>query len=210
MSDPGRLEIQAATLNLTLPGAHTTLNVARKGTGQTDAYQRLETVKRALDSSSRSPRWFEDEDVRAGDWVQFDVPVTYAVIDSGAGRQLFFAQTRNPVRPLTLLLYGSELNLLASDLPEHRADALASTVDNLSTVIRGLADSPESSLIGACDGWLRRGVLEVLNRLDGPLVAGAHVEGWARAVTTVPLDAPPAQVLIATPLYVRYAGRRDV
>lgn len=74
----------------------------------------LARVVAALEASPRAPRWFADPEVRPGNWVHFEAPLSYAV----TGSVTFFLDNTTPsaVYPtggrLRLLLHGSEEHLV--------------------------------------------------------------------------------------------------
>lgn len=76
----------------------------------------LARVVAALEASPRAPKWFADPEVRPGNWVHFEAPLSYAVtgsvtffLDSAASSAAYPTGGR-----LRLLLHGSQEHLVGA------------------------------------------------------------------------------------------------
>jgi hypothetical protein len=225
MKTPGPLVVKQAIGEFRAPFVSGQISIEGYDEKWTAAYRRLSQVKKSMETSDRAPRWYEDDQVEPGEWVEFESSMVYAVIQNQGQSLLFFTQAICANRDTGLLLYGSPNNLLSNEPTTPASmDVLDSTVDSLARFIRGLIRTQESDLIGASGEWLHNGAIAILDQMRGPLIASAYVEGWARVITMS--DSPgeriedtehrldgqysqnlPERILIASPLYVQYSTR---
>ncbi|WP_020418419.1 SAVMC3_10250 family protein [Amycolatopsis sp. ATCC 39116] len=161
-----------------------------------------------LEASERAPKWFADPDVRPGQWVHFEAPMSYGVVVSAAT----FLDVGEPVDgypsggQLRLLLHGSSAHLLGAGHPEHRTgrDVTFSLWLHFTHALReanvenGRSDLDDNQLF---HGWLKR-VLRWLDQEFQPRYTAAWVAGYARVTARIPT--PSGTVLAATPLYVEH------
>lgn len=140
-----------------------------------------------LEAAERAPKWFADPDVRPGQWVHFEAPMSYGVV-VGAATSLDVDESVDGYPSggqLRLLLHGSSAHLLGAGHPEHRTGRQVTFSLWLhfthalceATVENGRSDLDDNQLFA---GWLRR-VLQWLDREFQPRFTAAWVAGYARA-----------------------------
>lgn len=191
----GRLPTPIGSAELTVTGATDDLRAT---------IRRLNEVKRALEQSGRAPRWFEDDGVEPGDWIEFEFTARYGEI--AESEQTLFFVVQSECSAVRLVLYGSPHNRVGRPAG---ADAgfWGSEIGYLTSFLDLLAAADRRAASFTDSDHVRRGLETVLAELSRPFVASAYVEGWARAVVTVGTE--PSRTIIATPLYVRHFARDD-
>lgn len=153
----------------------------------------------------RTVKWFADDSVTAGDWVQFEAPLNIDVgIDSNGGPLLMWnTPSSGQNEGARLLLHGSEYNMVDASLyidegKLTRRPSMSRTaffIDYLKTT-------------GAADAELRNTIEGVLRQCDSALAE--PTASWMSGYARVTLRSEPPQawdgdndpVLIASPLFV--------
>ncbi|GHF12436.1 hypothetical protein GCM10017786_53020 [Amycolatopsis deserti] len=178
------------------------------GKAAREAQPGLAQAVAALEASSRAPKWFADPEVRPGDWVHFEAPMSYGVVAGAAT----FLDVDEPVPgyptggQLRLLLHGSRSHLVGSGFATHDPDPemTHSLWLHFTIALREAeADNGRSTLDDdrLFEGWLRQ-ALRWLTREFQPRYTAAWVAGYARITARVPT--PSGMTLAATPLYVEH------
>lgn len=177
----------------------------------------------ALEASPRASKWFADDTVQPGEWIQFEAPLNYAVMETPdvaptvllLDARMRRGRPQSHVRP-RLLLHGSAAHLLGSHAP-------APSVD-LSTVLRDLIpgsaapavrllirdlqsrERTQDSLHGSEHNALHHYPTPMLRRFVRSLdhKMGPESAAWTAGYARVTIRPDPTDVLVATPLYVEF------
>lgn len=178
----------------------------------------LDRVIEYLESRPQRIRWYEERSVRAGDWVQFDVLMNYAVVEvserhlpiaSGESRVVVFWQPDTeleewPVRPL---LIGHPAGLV-DDRPDLAAlGGYKSTSDLLPRILPAVLENGKR---------LRRNSIFTFELAELEIELDVNIEsvamryaGYGRVVANLSSEntsCPPAledyRYVIVSPLYV--------
>jgi len=213
-------------------GAKAPLNLGEISLGLSEPAKQhpdLARVLRYIDNSDRPPRWFAEEGVRPGDWVQFEARLNYKIVTArrsptpSSGLLFWEPPLPHTNSPPRLLLHGS---------PEHLMD-----VDGFqqpSTMTIGLALSHPAGLVEFFDSLhgesFSQTLWYLLDDLDEriPPELASWMAGYARVTANImvadtpeyELQPPPHispsrqqpppghrrfRVVVASPLYVEYA-----
>lgn len=182
----------------------------------------LDEVLKELDTRRRGVQWYGSEDVRAGDWMQFEALLTYAVVgedqdlDAGDRPLLFWEPVPPPEefgRQLPppgstgphLLLHASPDGLVGRLSPGDEQDNL-SEPDGIVRALRHLRHADDSGNAEALAGadWIY-GIGEIVRYLDFhfPSFMASWLAGYARVTGIIPArDELRADYILASPLYV--------
>ncbi|WP_158894822.1 SAVMC3_10250 family protein [Amycolatopsis anabasis] len=192
----------------------------------------LDEVIAQIEESTRAARWYADETVRPGQWVQFEAPLNY----SAMGRKYFHSAVLfldSGQQDVRLLLHGSPEHLL---IGRDRRVAVDSELDKFAEglnspsyeyfwyyvaggrygltfhtdprdAIRAVwAEGPQGFSKGDIQSALRLTV-DLLDERFSPVTA-AWMAGYARVTASTTLlrqpGTDPARLVVATPLYVEY------
>ncbi|MGX9874058.1 SAVMC3_10250 family protein [Streptomyces cellulosae] len=177
----------------------------------------LRVVRRVEESA----RWYTEAGVRPGQWIAFEAPLNYFVLDGADPTMVFFADTPDtpdtpePDHPVRLLLHGSVDHLIAAP-PARVTDETRRS----GTLVRNLLGSDASApgaLLAALSDDLDAGpdgrrpsLVGALHALMARVDAQTHPEtaatmrGYARVTTGFPAAAKLPGLLVASPLYVEY------
>lgn len=190
--------------------------------------QRLGAVDAHVDLAAR---WYADEDVGAGDWVAFEVPLLYSLLEP----LVLFVDPLNPrdVRQTRLLLHGSASSMRpdlwedaqqSPGMPHQHSEA--SFVYEMEGAFRSLHFVQDPLRHGAepsvdPERRLRRSVARVIATLDNNFspVTAAWMRGVARVSVRFPAEPSPEEsgelvdespstpgaIVVASPLYVERA-----
>ncbi|MCG3752733.1 SAVMC3_10250 family protein [Amycolatopsis sp. Poz14] len=170
-------------------------------------------LDRAVRKIGTSARWYTDDELVPGQWVQFEARLNYRVVHGGShGGQsaaLLFWEPANGDEP-RLLLHGSPEHLVGT-----RKTPPAETIGLPISHSGGMADFLDE-LTGKSFSQALHFLLGDLDRRTPPELAG-WMAGYARltadlAVTNTPAHftreerTPPTRVVLASPLYVEYTS----
>ncbi len=192
----------------------------------------LDTVISALDSSDRAAKWFADDDVRPGDWVHFEAPISY----TQAWFSVIFVDLDQPTESyptggaVRLMLHGSDKHIVgnwaerenydsaAGDLPEPTGSELLRVwmlLKKFDDVYTDDAGQERSDSAGLPELFSSEGddpiterfgrVLDALSKRLALRQTAAWMAGYAR-VTAVLAHATDRRIITATPLYVEYVS----
>ncbi|OXM70160.1 MULTISPECIES: SAVMC3_10250 family protein [Amycolatopsis] len=188
------------------------------GKAAREAEPGLAAAVAALEASSRAPRWFAEPDVRPGQWVHFEAPMSYGQVEDAV---LFIdidrADGDYPTGGrLRLLLHGSVGHLVGAPPPGPDARSLRQALGpsrswfHVCQALRALnREDPQPT--GNDDhghpadqvAGIVRGMDRLTNRLQ-PEHTAAWVAGYARVTAVIP--AFRQTILAATPLYVEHVA----
>lgn len=178
-----------------------------------------------LEKSLRAAQWYEADEVEAGQWVQFEAKLSYAVlpdIPDKAGPLLFWEPIELRDSDVRLVLHASVDGLPGQSMPslsEQRPSTEAWDWQWTISAAQGLAfrllnDDREYGMIFEKERPLHT-VIERLDRAFKPSTA-AWMAGYA-LVTSVDVESTDPDVnpvrrrrfIIASPLYVERVSRPD-
>ncbi|MER7740226.1 SAVMC3_10250 family protein [Streptomyces sp. NPDC096538] len=170
----------------------------------------LRVVRRVQESA----RWYTESGTRPGQWIAFEAPLNYFVLEGADPSMVFFADAPAAGRPVRLLLHGSREHLIAGPLPrvtdktmESGAlvrDLLGSDASAPGALLAALSDD-----LGAGPDGRRPSLVTALRGLLARIDAQTHPEmaasmrGYARVTTGFTATDGPG-LLVASPLYVEY------
>lgn len=195
----------------------------------------LDSVLKQLDRSERAPKWYEDGDIAPGDWVYFEAPMAYAIVerasvalpDAPPEGLLLFLQTSTSDQGaprVRLLLHGSGEHLIGGGLAPERSFAGSSTTLALHVMAR-LADGdigflPDRSMDPEREHASRIRRLITYMHEHSSIVSAREASSWMAGCARVTLraavgdhatdvDANEKWLLIASPLHVEYSTPPD-
>ncbi len=203
------LSVGVASVKASLPGESQPSSVAL-----------LDAVVEMIERDKGS-RWRTDSDLRAGDWIQFEEEFLYG--DAASGRRaalaglVYFAA---PDAEAPFVLCGSSVHVLdrwqSGDGPGQRVgyfymDALIACAGELAE----LPDEAATSEFTPTEASGLRYALSVLcgfearagSRSTWAIRSPVRLGGHARVLAVAPDDADRPPAVLATPLYMQYAGR---
>lgn len=194
-------------------------------------YPQLARVLKELDRSDRAPRWYEEDGLKPGDWVQFEAPLNFFFLGREGWRRewmrvLMFLQPP-PVHAghggVRLVLHGAPVHLLGASQSEPQSTWLSPSfglrfframeeflADQVTT-----APSPEDR-----KDWYLTQAVEELDR-EHRATTASWMAGYARVTMQPTTSRSPRstnvvprgeqhsarqQLLIASPLYVEYVS----
>ncbi|MGW0120505.1 SAVMC3_10250 family protein [Streptomyces sp. NPDC003327] len=191
--------------------------------GDQSRLRHLELVSRHMEEVSR---WYEEPDLRPGEWVQFEARLRSVTLP-GAHRNLVLFVDPPPSGGAghgggcRLLLHGSVRHLrgwipetadpLETEAVDNEASFGPSFVTRAGQVVRAL-DGPEDGPVGgegAAEPVRRlssRGIRELVAALDmenGDLDTAVPMTGYARVSVLVPESEDGPRCLVASPLTVQ-------
>lgn len=173
----------------------------------------LARVVAALEASPRAPKWFADPEVRPGQWVHFEAPLSYAV----TGSVTFFLDSTTPSTAyptggrLRLLLHGSEEHLVGAPPMVGFDRSYGPLGSRWNYVIETLNAHEQVTEETAFDVDRRdasgppQRLMVMVNRVSEAMqteFTAAWMGGYARVTALYPRG--QGAMLAATPLYVEY------
>ncbi|MCA2200256.1 SAVMC3_10250 family protein [Streptomyces griseoincarnatus] len=170
----------------------------------------LRVVRRVEESA----RWYTEAGVRPGQWIAFEAPLNYFVLDGADPTMVFFADAPEPDRPVRLLLHGSVDHLIAGP-PARVTDETRQSGTLVRNLLGSDASAPGALLaalsddLGTGPDGRRPSLVTALHALLARIDAQTHPEtaatmrGYARVTTGFPATKLPG-LLVASPLYVEY------
>lgn len=199
--------------------------------GPDDDARRRKHFDRVVTQIERSARWFADDAVAAGDWVQFEAPLNHVLLDRRDRPPLLLFTDRPTVTDehptpdrLRLLLHGSAKHLLPVQRPP-RVPALSDDADvtdfgggdsagslwSSPSALRVLLDGMRARERPSADpgnpllplGDTVGTVLYAVDRRSAPETA-AWQAGYARVTAAVRMPGGK-RCVVASPLYVEHA-----
>lgn len=174
-----------------------------KAAGESRPY--LAAAVRALDSSPRATKWFAQSNVRPGDWVHFEAPLSFDVVrDAVAFVDINESSSEYPSGgSIRLLLHGSAYHMIGHDIDRTHFGPLAQTYSYWPRFLRALNDLSHNSGEPSEDWgpWISDSV-DRLTRCLRPDLTSSWMAGWARVTAVVPCK--ESVIIGATPLYVEY------
>lgn len=177
----------------------------------------LARVLRHINNSTRPPKWFTDEGLQPGDWIQFEAPLNYKYFEKGKGlgrqiRQKYSAILFWDVQladttcsPARLLLHGSPENLVDRVFIENAQRPIGGKIGPSSPPgILSLLGEPR--MLGHILGMLSESM---------PAETASWMSGYARVTMNAQVPRDPSEdhfknpcivsrVVVASPLYVEY------
>ncbi|MEU2368104.1 SAVMC3_10250 family protein [Streptomyces pseudogriseolus] len=183
----------------------------------------LRVVRRVEESA----RWYTEAGARPGQWIAFEAPLNYFVLDGADPTMVFFADTPAKDQPVRLLLHGSVDHLIAGP-PARVTDETRQSGTLVRNLLGSDASAPGALLaalsddLGAGPDGRRPSLVTALHALLARIDAQTHPEtaatmrGYARVTTGFPATKSPGSpghpgspglpgLLVASPLYVEYA-----
>jgi hypothetical protein len=183
----------------------------------------VDRILAQLDKSSRATKWFDDPEVRPGDWVQFELPLTYVILTDNNDLPNMVVFHSWPGKHVgTFLLHGSIDSLVGNGAKGTVFTPVSSSgsgVPAIRILMAKLAQVAErqdlqdkltesndplqnslTRLIGGLDT-----IFETGRQMDlsGELIHSAWMAGCARITLKY------GKWLAATPLYVEYISPPD-
>lgn len=207
---PGRLAIGKAEGGFKLFGAEANLAVEKHGLDQVESgYRRLAKVQKSLLNSDRWPRWFEDEAVGSGDWVSFELSLTWKRFDVTTTPVMIFGSPGRRAESAILLLHGSPSSMMPGrETVSESGLETGSSISSIGAFLSAVGDNASVDRGDALhqDGFAL-GAAETLKELRGSAIAYPMVEGWARVTAQLNIrdNEARARVVLASPLYIRYS-----
>lgn len=164
----------------------------------------LERVLRHLiNESDQPPRWYTEDELTPGQWVQFEAQMNYQVLgpQTATGPKiLVFWEVAETAR-IRLLLHGSPCHLLAAAGTQEQTIYPTASVPHmfLEALSRVVDDSTKNRTIPLERVW---SLIEATNLL--PADMAPCVVGMAR-VTAIINTEDRTRIVLASPLYVEYS-----
>ncbi|MEV0052447.1 SAVMC3_10250 family protein [Saccharopolyspora shandongensis] len=176
--------------------------------GQTDG--EIVDLVRAIaeiEESDLPVRWFDDQDLHAGEWVRFEARLNYAThaVEDEPFVVFFWEPATVDGRP-RLLLHGSRDSLVGVPRVEERLWPMGSDPLGLAHFVKAMA--AEQDGFSVTDDWGSAvGLLYGLCAATLPPATAAPFRGLARVTAVVDCGHQPT--VIASPLYVEYSTARE-
>lgn len=168
----------------------------------------LERVLRYLHvHSAKPPRWYTEDGLEPGQWVQFEARMNHEVVGPAAepGTTVLVFWEVPGDAPVRLLLHGSPKHLVSATQTDEPSPY--STLSRAPGFLRVFTDLEKDGSPGPRPSLAR--VTSLLAELDTFPAETAHpVSGVAR-VTVVLRPGDDATIVVASPLYVEYGQGRD-
>jgi hypothetical protein len=185
-------------------------------------YAQLVRVLKELDRSERAPRWYEEDGLNPGDWVQFEAPLNFFFLPSRRSRQLqpvlMFLQpppTQTQHGAVRLVLHGASVHLLGGrdrepqsawlspsfaweffrEMEEFLADKVA---------IAQSSNEPELFMARAISELDYEFGVATASWMAGYAKVTMQTSTWERPYRDD--DSEPSQLVVASPLYVEYVS----
>lgn len=174
--------------------------------------ERLHQVEEHI---ARQARWYTEDGLRPGQWVQFEAPMDHRVLsDPGADlshqpEMVVFVDAAS-AESIRLLLHGSAAHLVGSKRPAQQwltSDLLGFhelAVRMARQEAAGEAEETDARADAARSGGFEFGTSRLIAKFDRPtgLETAIWMRGYAR--TTVVTEYEGIRYVVASPLYVEY------
>ena len=197
--------------------------------------RKLKHLARVIAHLEATARWFLDSELDPGQWVHFEAPLNYLVVDSDGRDLVFFVDSGKATAHYPeggtdrLLLHCSSRHLLVdrdpTRVPAPSSEGLPVKPrrgsvpdiflhDAMGVLLRSLHAQPQPSDEGyrpPRDAVIEDDLSFAVDRLVSTIDRRVHAEtaawmaGYARITACCTAPTPPARYIIASPLYIEYA-----
>lgn len=187
----------------------------------TQSVPQLDKVLDELNNRVRGVQWYEDGNIRVGDWTQFEALMNYAVVEEpglpdDAPLLFWEPQPKNPGDAPTgpsLLLHASSDGLVGN--PAGVSGGISESMSDPRSLAKALrqlrhSDDPLSAQSSLEDRQWVYALANIRHRLDEdyPAFMASWFAGYARIIGILPPSAPESYIL-ATPLYVERVSKPE-
>jgi hypothetical protein len=198
-----------------------------------DDWQKTQVkLRQAVRAIGSAARWYQDDNVRPGDWVRFRGDFGYSILDSRLFRLFLMTQTPATMEgDVALLLFGSPTNALLGRPPAPvDVNDLDSYAGNLLTFIRDLVEADTAGQDKPGLGERDQAAVQLFSRMSAVHDSIEHVEGIAKTANVIhdssrllpsieqernlqdggaEAGRAVSRLIIASPLYVAAEHRAD-
>jgi hypothetical protein len=177
------------------------------GKATREAEPALAAAVARLEASDRAPRWFGEPELRPGQWVHFEAPMSYGEVRD----VVIFLDADQPDDSYPsggerrLLLHGSRAHLVGPAVPLDVP--VGGSLWPRFVRAMNLVDRDDGVELPPSGRYFLTRIVRFLDRMTDRLQPGytaGWVAGYARVTAVIPADT--GTVLAATPLYVEHVA----